>query len=228
MKKCLLGSCLLGLLFMGCATPYSEAPVATNFANSEQNKLQSSAHWEVIANHLAKQIADSVGKEHTVYVNPTEEKSKFNTALHSLLLSALVKNEVKVAKFSATSDVAVDIKTQVVKFTPDRAPYRNMLGAPTLLAAGVWAMMGVGTVNTTANTVAAGVTSAAVGLDVYHWFSSRYSTIPEHEIIITVSASDATKYLSSISAVYYIADSDKSLYYTVPKGEKISITGDKQ
>ena len=227
MEKNFLLSLLFGLFFIGCATPYAEAPRATNFANTEQNKLQAGAHWEIIANHLAKSITENIGKERVIYINEPQEKSKFNTALHTLLLSAIVKNGMSVAKFSAASDITIDIKTQSIKFSPDRAQFRNSFGAPTLLAAGVWAMVGVGAANTTANTIGAGATAGALGLDAYNWFGSKYDEIPQHEIIVTVTASDANRYLSSVSNVYYIADSDSSLYHSVPKGEKINVVGGK-
>ena len=226
-KKSFLISLLFGLFFIGCATPYAEAPVATNFANSEQSKLQAGSHWGIIAKHLAKSITENVGKEKVVYLNEPQEKSKFNTALHTLVLSAMVENGMSVAKIPTAANITVDLKTQVIKFSPDRATFRNSFGAPTLLAAGVWTMIGVGAANTTANSIGAGATAAAVGLDAYNWFGSKYDEIPQHEIIVTATASNANKYISSVSNVYYIADSDKSLYYTVPKGEKITIVGEK-
>lgn len=226
-KQSFLLSLLLGLFFIGCATPYSEAPIATNFENTEQHKLQAGAHWDIIANHLAASIASNINKERIVYINEPQEKSKFNTALHTLLLSALVQNNISVAKTPTAANATIDIKTQVLKFTPDRATFRNSFGAPTLLAAGVWAMIGVGAANTTANTIGAGATAGALGLDAYNWFGSKYDEIPQHEIIVTVNVSDAKKYISSLSNVYYIADSDKALYNSVSKGYKIEIEGEK-
>jgi hypothetical protein len=43
-------------LFAGCATPYSEAPLATNFPTSKQQKLQAAAHWNVIAGDVASRF----------------------------------------------------------------------------------------------------------------------------------------------------------------------------
>lgn len=41
---------LAGSIFLaGCTAPFTEAPVATNFEASEQRKLQSAQHWQVIA-----------------------------------------------------------------------------------------------------------------------------------------------------------------------------------
>lgn len=227
MKKSFLISLLFGLFFIGCATPYAEAPIATNFANSEQSKLQAGSHWGIIAKHLAKSITENVGKDKVVYLNEPQEKSKFNTALHTLVLSAMVENGMTVAKVPTVSSTTIDLQTQVVKFSPDRATFRNSFGAPTLLAAGVWAMLGVAATSSPANTLGAGATAGAVGLDAYNWYGSKYDEIPQHEIIVTATASNANKYLSSVSNIYYIADSDKSLYYSVPRGDKITIVGGK-
>ncbi len=41
----------------GCAVPYSPAPVATNFPSTQQTKLKAAAHWGVIAQHMAGQLA---------------------------------------------------------------------------------------------------------------------------------------------------------------------------
>lgn len=42
------------LVLTGCAAPYTETPLATNFPTSKQPKLQAAAHWNVIANDVAK------------------------------------------------------------------------------------------------------------------------------------------------------------------------------
>jgi len=230
MKKELLVLAFSGLVFLGCATPYSEAPLATNFNNSEQKELQAASHWQVIAEHLSKSIIENVGTKKLVYVNEPAENSKFNHALHAFLLSELVKNGMNVSKTPMIANVKIDIATQVLVFSPDRAQFRNSAGVPTLLAAGVWTLIGVNAANTAATTVGVGVTGAAVGLDAYNWFGSKYASgaIPQHEIIVTVTASDVNTYLSSVNNVYYIADSDASLYRSFAKGVRLSIVGDKE
>ena len=66
MKSALLRPALPGLalcasLFLtACTTPYSEAPVATNFPSSKQHKLQAGAHWNVIANDAASTLVSSI------------------------------------------------------------------------------------------------------------------------------------------------------------------------
>lgn len=187
-KKSLLALLLGSIVFSGCATSSSEAPVVTNFVNGEQNKPQAGAHWESIANHLAKTVVDQMGSKKGVYVNEPVERSRFDTALHNLLLSALVKEGVSVAKFPAAAEVSVDVKTQMVKFSKDRA------------------------------------TSG------YDQFDPKYDSgeTPQNEVIITVNATDNAQYVSSVSNVYYISDSDAALYKKPTLGRKMNVEGNKK
>lgn len=229
-KKFCLAACLFGLTFSGCMTPYSEAPIPTNFSHTEQIKIQAASHWESVANHLAQTIIEQAGNQKTVYINKPSETSKFNTAFHTLLLSSLVKNGATVAKFSAAADVTMDINTQIIKFTKDRAPFRNSFGVPVLLTAGAWAMSGVSAANTAATTAGVATGVGAVGIDAYNWFESKYAAgeIPQNEIIVTVTASNNSVYLGSVSNIYYIADSDVSLYTHKNMGKVLKVTGDKE
>ncbi len=122
MKKSLLALLLGSIIFAGCATS-SDAPVVTNFANGEQNKVQAGAHWEIIANHIAKTMVEQMGSKRVVYVNEPAERSAFNVALYNLLVSALVKDGVSVAKFPAAAELTADLKTQMIKFSKDRGTY---------------------------------------------------------------------------------------------------------
>lgn len=122
-KKSFLALLLGGIVFSGC-TP--DAPTPTNFViNAEQNKAQAGMHWEIIANNLAQTIVGQVGSKKTIYVNEPFDRSRFNVALHSLLVSALVKEGASVAKFSAAAEVNVDLKTQLVKFSKNREVYSH-------------------------------------------------------------------------------------------------------
>ena len=184
MKKSLLALLLGSIVFSGCI----DVPVATNFVNGEQNKPQAGAHWESIANHLAKTVVEQMGSKKSVYVNEPLERSRFNVALHNLLVSALVKEGVSVAKFPAAAEVSVDVKTQMVKFSEDRAT--------------LWHVP----------------------------FDPKYASgeTPQNEMIVTVNATDNAQYVSSVSNVYYIADSDVALYKSATLGRKMNVEGNKK
>ena len=71
----LLSALVITAMIAGCATPYSEAPLATNFPSSKQPKLQAAAHWNAIAGDVAKQLADHLKDRQPLYVNRAQEKT---------------------------------------------------------------------------------------------------------------------------------------------------------
>ena len=113
MKSALLRPALPGLalcasLFLtACTTPYSEAPVATNFPSSKQHKLQAGAHWNVIANDAASTLVSSIrlGKGciaaypdcNRLVLRPPKEPTAFAQGFHTLLATALVNQGVQLA-----------------------------------------------------------------------------------------------------------------------------------
>ena len=191
----------------GCATPYSEAPLATNFPTSKQPKLQAAAHWNVIARDVAQQVTAGLKAKPALpalYVNQAANATDFDRAFANQLISALVAEGFVVQK-SPAGALVVDIDTQSVRFSANRPQY-NYAGAATALTAGVWALH-------QANP--AGIATAAiVGADAYMWFRSEFVTgaTPQMEILITISISDSRQYLARNTSVYYVADADSVLY----------------
>ena len=122
------GMALLSSLIISCAAPYSETPISTNFKTTEQNKLQAGHHWQVIANDMAKSISKKVSTSKSVYINVNEEKSQFNRAFRTLLISSLVNQGVKVMKYSDLASVNIDIDVQVVEFSKDREKTNKNIG----------------------------------------------------------------------------------------------------
>lgn len=197
----------LTAIVAGCATPYSEAPLATNFPTSKQPKLQAAAHWSVIAQDVAQQLAAGLKAKPALpplYVNQVANKTDFDRAFANQLISALVAEGFVVQKSSAGA-LVVDIDTQSVRFSAHRPQYRYA-GAATALTAGVWALH---------QASPAGIATAAiVGADAYMWFSSEFATgaTPQMEILVTTSVSDGRQYLARNTSVYYVADADAILY----------------
>lgn len=200
----LLSALVITAMIAGCATPYSEAPLATNFPSSKQPKLRAAAHWNAIAGDVAKQLADHLKDRQPLYVNRAQEKTEFDRAFSNQLISALVAQGFMVQK-NATGALTVDIDTQTVRFATNRPQY-NYSGAATALTAGVWALH---------NASPAGIATAGiVGADAYFWFRSEFAIgeTPQSEIIVTASVSNRDQYLSRNTSVYYVADADQSLY----------------
>lgn len=216
------------LLGGGCTTPYSETPVAVNFATTKQNKLQAGAHWKAIAEDIAKTVAAKVPDKQPVFIAKPEQ-SHFNRAFFNEILTALVNQGVPVVKKADDAATTVDIETQLVKFGLDRPKYRTV-GGPTALAATAWVIHEVGP-HWSNGQVLAGAGALMVASDVATWFGSEYAAgaVPTHEIFVTVTASDRQRYLARTSNVYYVADSNAELYLAAssPKPNNIQLLGDR-
>lgn len=211
----------------GCATPYSEAPLATNFPTLKQPKLQTAAHWNVIAGDVSQQISTRLKEKRPLFVNQALLKTDFDKAFTNDLISALVAEGFTVRKIPAGA-LSVDVDTQVVRFSPNRPQY-NHVGAATALMTGVWALRNI-SLDTVGEVLGAGVAVTA-GADAYTWFHSEFATgeTPQMEIIVTTSVSDSSQYLARSTNIYYIADADSRMYQHVPpfqaQTKNIGVTG---
>jgi len=198
------------LLAAGCATPYSEAPLATNFATSKQQKLQAASHWNLISRDVASRLSASLPKDAPVYINQLDDPTPFERAFNSQLITALVHNGHAVMK-SPEGALRVGLDTQAVPFAADRPQYRDF-GSATALGAGVWAIHDL--VEYATNGAGKAAVLGLVAVDAYKWFQSEFASgeTPQHEIIITTTVSDAKRYIARDTSVYYVADADRNLY----------------
>jgi hypothetical protein len=202
---------LLALLTSGCAVNYSPVPLATNYPTSTQARAQAAAHWVAITAHLEKELVTSLqaNPNRALYVAPAQATA-FNHAVTAQLITSLVNDGKVVAKAPAGA-LRVDIDTQVVAFAADRPQYR-FSGERSALAVGAWAITGV------QHTLPWMATVAIFGEDAYSWFRSGFASgaTPKTEIIVTVSVSDEQRYFARSTSVYYVTDSDRSLYAAAP------------
>ena len=216
------GSVALGLSLLAAActtTPTSETPAPTNFAINRQLKLQAGAHWNAIANNAAETLVTSLrtGKDCNVmdcsgrmFVRPPKENTPFAQAIHTQMITALVNRGIQVKRSPmGTQEIELDI--QVVKFSPGRKD-----GMGTLLAAGVWALQGSWML-TSPHGIATSVLAGGA-FDATRWAASEFASgpVPQHEIFLTVSAVSGDNYVGRVTNVYYVADSDQSLYLPPP------------
>ena len=209
-----------GALLAGCAgrqvpqiplTPYSPAPVASNFPTSNQYTLQAAAHWGAIAQHIEKGLAADLKKspQRPFYIaEPPPQASPFQRALAAQLVSALVRGGHVVSRTPAGS-YKVDIDVQAYTFAPDRQQFRYP-GEPTVLTAGVLAL--------TALEPVVGLLAGVAAFDAYQYQHSRFTSgvTPQTELLVTVSVSDQYRYYARNSSAYYVADNDRSLYGIAP------------
>ncbi len=202
---------LAALLMSGCAVPYSPVPLATNYPSSTQAKAQAAAHWLAITSHVERELAVALqaSPNRPLYVAPAPT-SAFSRAMTAQLITSLVNDGKVVAKAPAGA-LRVDIDTQVVAFAANRPQYR-FAGERSALAVGAWAITGV------QHTIPWMATVGIFGDDAYTWFRSGFASgaTPKTEIIVTVSVSDEQRYFARSTSVYYVTDSDHSLYAAAP------------
>ncbi|WP_119155197.1 hypothetical protein [Caldimonas tepidiphila] len=211
MKTRLTGMLAVAALAAGCAAPYSETPIATNFGTTKQQKLQAAAHWNVIAKDLARQLTDKLPANSRLHVRTSApiEGSAFERAFAVQLTTALVQSGHQVLKAPDAGVLLVEVDTQAVPFSPSRAKY-HAAGQLTALGTGLYALYEV------AERASAGV-AAALAVLVHDSLQASGSELasgdtPQTEIIVTASISDTSKYLARITTAYYVADKDRTLY----------------
>ena len=207
-SKLPLATAIVALL-AGCATQYSEAPLATKFAVTNQAKLQAAAHWTLIGREVATQLKPSVGSR-AVYVVPASNEGDFSRALRGQVITSLVNQGVAVSKVPGNNTLSLDLETQLVRFSPERQGNRTV-GALTAVTAGLWAINGLDLYPQTA--AIAGTVGLAALADWRAWETQQSAGgAPVHEIIVTASLGDSSHIFGRRTDVSYIADSDASLY----------------
>ena len=195
---------------------YAEVPVAANPPMTEQAKLQAAQHWARIADDAGqsavamlksgKLCKGGIEKCGLIHVKPAAVVSDFSRVFRNQLITRLVKLGAPVTKGNS-GVLTVDIDVQPIVFAANRPQYRYA-GVPVELGPGIWAIRDV--IDGSADNP---VHSPAVP-DALHWFRSEFAAgqTPRTELFITVSITDARRFLSRSSNAYYITDADKHLY----------------
>jgi hypothetical protein len=202
---------LTGVLWLsGCAAPYSAVPLPANAPLAKQDQLQASAHWKAISAHLEKQLEPTIRKTPNIplYVQ-VAQNTPFSQTMASQLITSLVNDGYVVGKASAGA-LKVEIDTQVVAFSADRPQYL-FAGSRSELMGGAWVINNVNDIG--APRPAADEAPRFSEHDAYSWFRSEFSgATPKTEIVLTISVSDERRYYARSTSVYYVTDSDRSLY----------------
>jgi len=212
---------LLGIgstMLAGCFNTHtSQAPIATTYPISEQQKMQAAHHWDVLAEHQADMlIQNDLLKSQPLYIRGSDTTTPFSTAFDSLLTSQLV---TKGAYVKASPDQAAEVsyKVQVVKHK-DRENIRAPEGAITALAAGI----AVATVpfNNWSEPALALLPAAGVA----DLFSGSWTSETDQEVVITTQVTLADQIVYSNSSIYYINPGDFDHYKTPAKATKTTKT----
>lgn len=242
-KSAILCALLAGLGLSGCASKYADVPTPTRFEAAAQKKLQAAHHWQVIAGHVAEQLAAdlSMGDKlagRALYVPQPGGEQAFVEGFRELLITALVERGVPVAT-QAQGALSVDVRYAAYRFSPDRVVNQYRYGELTSLAVGLW---GLGAIGSAKVTQAVGVRAGSVligmsaWLDGFGWLENEATgksreasgPVPQSEIVLTTSIADAGRIVARKSHVYFVADADVGLYWNRPAagGTVLQVSGD--
>ncbi len=223
------------LLVGGCA---GRIPEPITYPYSQQQKMEASHHWQVLAEDLANRInneliiTDNASK--TVFVKETcgneatpcnpRETSSFNEAFRDLLITNLVGYGIPTKKQNDDETLEVLYKVQIVRHASERIRTFQP-GLLTGLSAAIVVLRNVpGELVTLAIGAATDVANANMTID------------GQYEIIITTSMLAGGKYLFRASDIYYINDKDfwhyqnnlsqaKTMKLTGPEDPKLQAQG---
>ena len=197
----------LPFLFCSCA---SRIPEPISYPYSQQQKMQASRHWEVLAADLANRInneliiTDNIDK--TVFVKDTcgdeaspcglNETSSFNEAFRDLLITHLVDFGIPTRNQKNPESMEILYKVQVVRHNTDRT--RSIQpGLLTALSAAIVVLR-----NAPSDLI---ILAAGTAADVAN---TSLVANDHYEIIITTSIVKDQQYLFRASDIYYINDKD--------------------
>ena len=201
-------SCVLAILLVGgCA---SRIPEPITYPYSQQQKMEASHHWQVLAEDLANRInneliiTDNIHK--TVSVKETcgneatpcspTETSSFNEAFHDLLITNLVGFGIPTQQQKDDETIQIHYKVQIVRHASERI--RTL--QPGLLTGLSAAIVVLRNAPFDLITLAVGAASDVA--------NANMASHGHYEIIITTSMLTGGKYLFRASDIYYINDKD--------------------
>ena len=195
------------LLLNSCT---SGIPEPLSFPYSQQQKMQASHHWQVLAEDLADRINNELiltdNIESAVYIKPTcgdesrpckpHQASSFNEAFRDLLITNLVDYGVPTHDQFKENAIEIQYKVQTVHHITQRV--RTL--QPGILTAISAAIVVLRDAPAELLILTAGVVADLANTNL---------TLNGHyEVIITTSIIDNDKYLFRASDIYYINDKD--------------------
>lgn len=210
---------LLMVMLGGCAQ--SPIPVSGNFDLTEQKKVRSAGHWQLVSRDAVKEtlkLLDDAGvaSNARLAVVPPEKSSGFDKVFHEMLTTELVRSGRRVA-LSAQNVVQVSYTVQLVEHKSARPHF--VPGIYTMLTAGVGVVYGLR--NQHSDTKMIGALGVA---GIADYVSSVNSGGPTHtELVLTTTAGTPDQILSRKTDVYYIEDVDAPLFKTAPEFKAMKV-----
>nr|WP_290825818.1 hypothetical protein [Halomonas sp.] len=191
----------------------SQAPIATTYPYTEQQRMQAAQHWEVLARHEASSILQRERvRNRDLYITAEDSAElhaysggEFGRGFRTLLTSELVSRGANLTTVPTTSSANISIGVEVVEHR-DRGFTRPPIGAFTALTAGI----AVATIPFNRwSEPALGLIPAGMIADAT---SGSWTHSGNEEIIVTTQIIDGERILYSSSNIYYINAGDRRQY----------------
>lgn len=170
-----------------------------------QKKVRSAGHWSLLSRDVIAQTLTSLEKagatqQSTIHVPMPANASDFDKAFHEFLITELVQKGWQVLTATNNASLTLSYQTQIVKHNSERPNF--VPGFFTAITAGLYVLHNA--------SPAGAALGLAGGLDVA---SSVYAGGPTHtELILTTTVTGAGRYMSRKTDIYYVEESDTSLF----------------
>lgn len=193
---------LAGVAMTACKSiPLSEQPTRGQRTPSMQEELRTVSHWQALAAHTAKQIADTLGGDgkpaKSFYVEPLDPGMAFGRTFESSLVTELVRHDLPV---SLTRDDSYRVHVSVEAIKHDRFVNPPPSGTLVLLAGGLWALDRYLTSDQVDDMLAdAALPLAALEAAKFFKMFGNLS-----EVSITVSVADGDRLMARTDSTYYV------------------------
>lgn len=206
-------------LLAGCAQ--SPIPVSGNFDLTEQKKVRSAGHWQVLSRDAVREtlkMLDDAGvvSNARLTVASPEKSTTFDRTFHELLTTELVRSGRRVTT-SGQNPLQLSYNAQIVIHNSHRPHF--IPGIHTMLAGGIFALYGLR--NYHLDTQALGLLGVTSAID---YAASVGSGGPTHtELVLTTTVSTPDQILTRKTNVYYLEDVDVTLFTHPPEYKRMRV-----
>jgi len=216
---------ILTMALIGCT--HRGLPMALSYPITTQYKMQSAHHWEVLAEHTAKRLAETIELtfpnavvKPSLFIRYTQDQEQipFAKAFFHLLTTKLVQKGLVVVNNAESNNVLmIDYDMQVVqhkdrrKFYPFPGTYTGLATVFWLVAHGIdsWDDQGLA------------VFPLSAGADAYAMKDFYFPGETNTEVVITTTATLGQQYLFGDTNVYYVNTGDADHYEQAGKTYQI-------
>lgn len=192
----------------GCGS--APIPLSNNFELTNQYKVRSAGHWELLSRDVVAQTRATLEKsgysaDTPLHVMAPNQPSAFELGFRDFLITELVQGGATVHQ-NPGAVLEVTYNTQLVRHNSDRPHF--IPAQFTTLAAGVMAAYGLR--HEHIDTKLLGVLGLTTALDYANSVNSGGPT--NTELILTTTVTRAGQYVARKTDVYYLENADTPLF----------------